>query len=170
MNTPLRHPCALAVACLAALLALAGCGQRPDTSETSESARRSTGEEVRKDARETGAEVRKETREAATAVGEGARELGREARDAASQASTAVMGAAQRAGERIDDGQITAHVKTGLSVDKDLKALSIDVDTKDGVVTLMGTAPSAAAKSRAEEIARNVKDVKSVNNQLAVRG
>ena len=52
--------------------------------------------------------------------------------------------------------------------DKDLSAIKINVDTKDGVVTLSGPAPTAAAKERAAEIAKNVQDVKSVNNNLVV--
>ncbi len=80
------------------------------------------------------------------------------------------MGAAARVGEKVDDMQITTRVNAGLAADKDLSALRIDVDTKDGVVTLMGTAPTATAKARAEEIARNAKDVKSVNNKLSVPG
>ena len=65
------------------------------------------------------------------------------------------------------DATITAKVNAGLAADKDLSAIKINVDTKDGVVTLTGPAPSAAAKDRAGEIAKNVKDVKSVNNQLS---
>lgn len=96
---------------------------------------------------------------------EAGREVGQGAREAARDTSTAVMGA----GARIEDAQITTQVKTGLSTDKDLNASQINVDTQDGVVTLKGTAPTAAAKTRAGEIARNVKDVRSVDNQLQVR-
>jgi len=66
------------------------------------------------------------------------------------------------------DAGITAKVNAGLAADKDLSAVKINVDTKEGVVTLTGPAPTAAAKDRAGEIAKNVKDVKSVNNQLTV--
>lgn len=210
MNPTLRSRHVMAAASAAVLLALAGCGERPDTAETAarqdaaqarenatearqeaaearqetreasaearEESRdaadsaRSTAATAGEETRQAGAEVREETREATAAMGAGAREMGRETREAASDASTAVMGAARQAGDRIDDVQITTQVKTGLAVDESLKALSIDVDTKDGVVTLMGTAPSATAKTRAGEIARNVRDVKSVNNQLTVGG
>jgi osmotically-inducible protein OsmY len=56
-----------------------------------------------------------------------------------------------------------------LATDKDLSAIKIDVDTKDGVVTLTGPAPSESARDRATEIAKNVKGVSSVNNQLTVK-
>ena len=99
--------------------------------------------------------------------------------DAKSDASTAVMGAAgtagaaasdavSAAGAKIDDGQITAKVNAGLAADSNLSAIRIDVDTKDGVVTLKGPVPNAAAKERAAEIAKGVSEVKSVDNQLTV--
>jgi hyperosmotically inducible periplasmic protein len=59
-------------------------------------------------------------------------------------------------------------VLTGMKADKELNPLRIDVDTRDGVVTLSGSVPSAAAKARASEIAQNVKNVRSVNNQLTL--
>ena len=68
-----------------------------------------------------------------------------------------------------DDVLIAAKVTTGLAPDKNLSALKIKVDAHDGVVTLRGPAPSAAARSRAEEIARNVQGVTAVNNQLNVQ-
>lgn len=68
-----------------------------------------------------------------------------------------------------DDALIAAKVTTGLAADKNLSALRIKVEARDGVVTLRGPAPSAAARARAEEIARNVQGVSSVNNQLNVQ-
>ena len=68
-----------------------------------------------------------------------------------------------------DDALIAAKVMTGLAADKNTTALRIKVDSRGGVVTLRGPAPSAAARARAEEIARNVQGVTSVDNQLEVR-
>jgi osmotically-inducible protein OsmY len=73
-------------------------------------------------------------------------------------------------GSAIDDTEITAKVNTGLSVDRDLSAMDIEVETREGVVTLAGRAPSEEAKRRAEEIARHVQDVQSVRNELTVDG
>lgn len=101
---------------------------------------------------------------------------------AGSQERTGAMGAgaasgAQASGEQdrsrgigaaVNDAAITAKVNTGLSVDKRLSAMDIDVDTENGVVTLKGKAPTEEAKRHAEEIARNVQDVRSVQNQLQV--
>ncbi|WP_093239368.1 BON domain-containing protein [Variovorax sp. EL159] len=69
----------------------------------------------------------------------------------------------------VDDAAITASVTAGLAKDPDLSAIKIDVDTKGGAVSLKGPAPSAAAKARAEEIAKGVQGVTSVDNQLDVK-
>jgi osmotically-inducible protein OsmY len=71
-------------------------------------------------------------------------------------------------GNKAADARITSSVKAGLAAEKELSATRIDVDTQDGVVTLSGAVPTASAKARANEIARGVKDVKSVNNQLTL--
>lgn len=156
----------VAASSVAVLLALVGCNRSEQAAN-----------EARQETRQAANAVRQESREAAQKTREAADRTAEAAREAAADTRTAVMGAARetkeaasRLGEKVEDAKITTEVKTGLAVDKDLKALNIDVDTKDGVVTLMGTAPSATAKARAAEIARNVKDVKSVNNQLTVTG
>jgi hyperosmotically inducible protein len=69
----------------------------------------------------------------------------------------------------VDDAAITASVSAGLAKDPDLSAIKINVDTKGGAVSLKGPAPSAAAKARAEEIAKGVQGVTSVDNQLDVK-
>jgi hyperosmotically inducible protein len=69
----------------------------------------------------------------------------------------------------VDDAAITASVSAGLAKDPDLSAIKINVDTKGGAVSLKGPAPTAAAKARAEEIAKGVQGVTSVDNQLEVR-
>ena len=67
----------------------------------------------------------------------------------------------------VDDAAITAKVKTAIMAEPDLKSTNINVDTKDGVVTLTGTVPSAPLKDRAKEIATSVSGVKSVTDNLA---
>jgi hyperosmotically inducible periplasmic protein len=69
----------------------------------------------------------------------------------------------------VDDATITTSVKTSLAKDKDLSALAISVDTAAGAVSLKGTAPDAAAKDRATQLASAVKGVQSVDNQLTVK-
>jgi osmotically-inducible protein OsmY len=60
-------------------------------------------------------------------------------------------------------------VKTDILKDPDLSVLKIDVDTKDGVVTLNGLANTEAAKNRAQTLASGVKGVKEVRNFLTVK-
>jgi osmotically-inducible protein OsmY len=67
------------------------------------------------------------------------------------------------------DAAITASIKTDFVKDPDLSVLKIDVDTKDGVVTLQGLADNDAAKTRAERIAQGVKGVKEVRNYLVTK-
>ncbi|HEX2539463.1 MAG TPA: BON domain-containing protein [Caldimonas sp.] len=76
---------------------------------------------------------------------------------------------AARAGEAIANGALTAKVKAALLADPDVKGLQIDVDSRDGVVTLSGTLDSAANVARAQAIARGTDGVKSVENRLAVK-
>ena len=80
---------------------------------------------------------------------------------------TRAMGAS--AADKVDDAVITTKVKAAIAADKDLSAIKVDVDTQNGVATLSGPAPTAAAKERASAIARNVKGVNSVNNQLTIK-
>jgi osmotically-inducible protein OsmY len=64
------------------------------------------------------------------------------------------------------DAAVTARVKTTLGADAKLSALDINVDTKDGVVKLTGTAPDKAARNHATELVKGVKGVSKVDNQL----
>lgn len=75
---------------------------------------------------------------------------------------------AQQVENKVDDATITASVSASLAKDPDLSAVKIDVDTKSGVVTLTGPAPTAAAKERATTLAHAVTGVAGVNNHLQV--
>lgn len=72
-------------------------------------------------------------------------------------------------GENIDDAGITAAVKSKLAAEKISTVTRIDVDTNQGVVALTGTVPSEAMRVRADEIAREVRGVRDVVNNLRVR-
>jgi hyperosmotically inducible protein len=69
-------------------------------------------------------------------------------------------------GEHIDDTTITSTVKTRLAGEKGTTLTRIQVDTDRGVVQLSGVVEDAAERARAEQIARGVKGVKSVRNNL----
>jgi hyperosmotically inducible protein len=87
-------------------------------------------------------------------------------------ASNALSGASQalgKAAEKLDNGALTAKVKTALLAAADVKALQIDVDSKDGVVTLNGTQETAVSVDRAAAVARGTDGVTSVENKLTVK-
>ena len=92
-----------------------------------------------------------------------------ESSDAGARISEAAKDAGSAIAKAADDATITAAVNAGLAKDPDLSAISIDVDTKAGKVTLRGPAPNPVAKERAEQIAKDVKGVSSVDNQLEVK-
>ncbi|HEY2560980.1 MAG TPA: BON domain-containing protein [Caldimonas sp.] len=85
------------------------------------------------------------------------------------KAASATEQAMSKAGEAIGDAAITGKVKTALIADPDVKAMKIDVDTKDHVVSLNGSADSQAHADKAVTIAKGVEGVKSVENNLAVK-
>jgi osmotically-inducible protein OsmY len=92
-----------------------------------------------------------------------------EVKSAANEMKADAKSAADKAGNAIEDGAITAKVKTALLADPDVKGLAIDVDTKNGVVTLKGTADKPANRDRAVAIAKDTGGVKSVQDQLVVK-
>jgi osmotically-inducible protein OsmY len=66
------------------------------------------------------------------------------------------------------DLRITATTKLRLIADSQAPALDINVDTRDGVVTLFGIVPTTASKKAAEADARKVSGVKRVVNELQI--
>ena len=66
------------------------------------------------------------------------------------------------------DAGITTNVKTKLAADDTVKAYKVDVDTRNGVVTLSGEVESAAAKEQALQIARQTDGVRDVIDQIHV--
>ena len=82
--------------------------------------------------------------------------------------ATSASATERSATQRVDDAAITAQVKTRLLADETTRSINMNVDTKAGVVTLRGTAPTESAKERAEEIAKAVDGVQVVANALIV--
>ena len=68
-----------------------------------------------------------------------------------------------------DDAAITASISAEFAKDADLSAFKINVDTKDGNVSLNGPAPTAAARDKATKLAKSIKGVASVSNNLTVK-
>ena len=70
------------------------------------------------------------------------------------------------AGAAISDSAITTKVKSKFMGDSQVKGSHIKVVTTNGVVTLTGSAMSAESKAAAVELAKSVKGVKSVDDEL----
>lgn len=70
----------------------------------------------------------------------------------------------------IKDKEITAKIKAKLIADPELKALSIDVDTVNGVVTLTGVVENERQKEKAVRHAKSVEGVREVVVNLQVKG
>ena len=71
-------------------------------------------------------------------------------------------------GTGLNDGWLWVKTRFDLAAADDLRDSTINVDVDQAVVTLSGTVASAAQKTRAEQVAKAVEDVKSVRNQLKV--
>ena len=72
-------------------------------------------------------------------------------------------------GEYVDDSVITAKVKSLLAADDFLKSFKISVETYKGTVQLSGFVNSQQVVDKAVQIARSVKGVTSVKNDLVVK-
>lgn len=91
-----------------------------------------------------------------------------EAREAVNNAEARTERAANDASQATSDMGITAKVNAALVADDQLKATQINVDTREGMVTLTGKAPDSKSRERATTLASAVDGVKHVNNQLVV--
>ena len=78
-------------------------------------------------------------------------------------ASGEVRETMDESGDGIDDGWITAKVKSQLLADPGTKGLNITVDTHANIVHLSGMAATAASRELAISIARNTKGVRGVD-------
>jgi osmotically-inducible protein OsmY len=72
-------------------------------------------------------------------------------------------------GEYIDDTVITTKVKAALINDPSVKATEVNVETFKGVVQLSGFVNSQADMDKAVSLARGIKGVKSVKNDMRLK-
>lgn len=84
-------------------------------------------------------------------------------------AGCAVTRGQETVGAYVDDAGITTLVKARFVENKQVDAASIKVETLNGTVLLSGFAKSSIEKNSAESIARGVKNVKAVRNEIVVR-
>ncbi len=143
---------------LALLFALGGCGKSDDDGKTA-------GQQL-----DTAIAKTEQAAEKAKAKTESAMaNAGVAMKDATREVEASGKQIVDKAGEKINDVSITAAVSSGLAKDPELSALKINVDTKNGAVTLTGSAPTEAARERAGTLAKAVKGVNSVENRLVVK-
>jgi osmotically-inducible protein OsmY len=85
--------------------------------------------------------------------------------------STAHVCAATTEGatEYMDDAVMTTKVKAAMVNEPALKASDVKVETNKGTVPLSGFAGSKAEADKAAEVARSVKGVTAVQNEMSVK-
>lgn len=72
-------------------------------------------------------------------------------------------------GEYVDDSVITTKVKAAIFNEPNLKTAEINVETFKGVVQLSGFVNSQSDINKAAEVARSVKGVTSVKNDMRLK-
>ncbi|MGI8989335.1 MAG: BON domain-containing protein [Bryobacteraceae bacterium] len=77
--------------------------------------------------------------------------------------------AIQAADKQVSDDLIYDNVKRKLAIDQVVKGGALDIDVKQGVVTLKGKVEYEKQKKKAEKLARKVSGVKSVVNEIQVK-
>lgn len=68
----------------------------------------------------------------------------------------------------VQDSNITTKVKAKLANDPALNLFRIDVDTRQGIVTLVGNVPTEDRKRRAADLTTTVEGVRMVENLLQI--
>lgn len=156
----------LAISALA--FGLAACG-KSDDNQTAGQKLDSAISQTEKAAENAGNKIEEGATKAGDATADALAKAGEATGAAVEQAGNKLEEGAAKAGAALDDAGITAAVKTDLIKAPEISALQIDVDTKDGVVTLSGSVPSEAVKTQAGDIAKAAKGVTAVNNNLTVK-
>ena len=135
----------LVIACLSAVLGLAGC-QQEGTAEKA-------GKKIDRAAENAEQKIEQVTEQANKKI---------------EDAKESVTDKAETSGEYIDDSIITTKVKAAILGDSLLRASHIEVTTVKGVVKLSGTVDSEQNIGRAMEVTKAQKNVKSVQSELIV--
>ena len=68
-----------------------------------------------------------------------------------------------------DDTAITAKVKAALIGEPGLKSMAINVETKDGTVTLSGNVDNSELRDKAKQLASSTAGVKGVIDNLTIK-
>lgn len=88
--------------------------------------------------------------------------------DASKKGAKATKNAVSKTGEIITDEWIVTRIRTNVANDAALEGSDIKVDVKNNVVTLNGTVPTEAGRTKALAVAKDVEGVSRVINNLKV--
>ena len=105
---------------------------------------------------------------AANKTAEGVDKAAEKTGEGVSKAADKTGDALAKTGEVIDDTWITTKVKSKYVGEDSVKGSDISVETKENVVTLTGTVPTATAHAAALRMARETKGVKRVVDNLRI--
>ena len=119
---------------------------------------------------EAGEKISAGAEKAAENVSAGAERAAENVAAGTERAAENVAAGTERAAEAAGDAAITSKVKSKLIADPEVKGVDIDVDTRNGVVTLTGAATSRALAAEAVKLARHTDGVKSVVDKIKVTG
>jgi hyperosmotically inducible protein len=90
------------------------------------------------------------------------------AREVGQDLSQKTADAAKRAEEALSDGALTAKIKAKMALDDTVKALDLNVDTVNGVVTVTGKVRTRAERDRALALARETNGVRNVVDRVTL--
>lgn len=76
---------------------------------------------------------------------------------------------AQGADKQVSDDLVYDNVKRKLAIDPVVKGGALDIDVKQGVVTLKGKVEYEKQKVKAEKLTKKITGVKSVVNEIQVK-
>jgi len=158
----------LALTSLALALALSACS-KPDDNQTASQKLDSAIAKTAQAAEEAKLKTEQSAAKAKAKTEETFANAGAALKSATQNAESSAKGIAGKAIEKMDDMAITAAISAQLAKDPDLSAIKINVDTKNGAVTLNGSAPTEAARERAGAMAKTFSGVQSVDNKLIVK-
>jgi hyperosmotically inducible periplasmic protein len=86
-----------------------------------------------------------------------------------SLAATASFADETTAGQKLDDATLVAKVKAELLRSSEVSGLAVNVDAKNGVVTLSGHAGTETERARAAQIAQTTSGVAKVDNRIVIK-
>jgi hyperosmotically inducible periplasmic protein len=72
-------------------------------------------------------------------------------------------------GQKVDDATLVAKIKAELLKSPDVSGLAVNVDAKNGVVTLSGNAKTDMERTKAQEIAQRAGGVAKVDNKIVIK-